>query len=165
MLTRFFRSTKTSAGGFTLIELCWTMAIFAIVAGAGVAPLHNWAAAERMRSTSSEIEAVLRETQQRSITEGRMLCIDFDLSTQSWTVFRGSCGSAGLVRIEGPIRPSDGVRIAAAVFTYAGGTTRSGITFYPRGTASPGTLRVTRDQSDHADLLVVDGLTGRVSRG
>jgi hypothetical protein len=92
------------------------------------------------------------------------MCVDFDLSAQSWTVLRGVCGSAGLVSVQGPIRPEGSARVASAAFT-TGGTPRAGVTFYPRGTATPGSLTITRPGSSRVDTLRVEGLTGRVSRG
>ncbi len=159
------RSHPTSSDGFTLVEVCWTMAIFGVLAGVAVTSLHGWTAAERQRATAAAIEAALRETQQRSVTESRTLCVDFDLSAESFSVLRGACASAGQVRIEGPVRPEKGVDLLSASFTSGGGGTTTGVTFYPRGTASQGTVSLTRANSDHVDHLAVDGLTGRVSRG
>lgn len=153
-----------ASAGFTLVEMCWTIAIFAVVAAVGVVPMHRWAAAERLRSTTSSVEATLRETQQRSVTEGRALCVDFDLAAGAFSVLRGACGATGQVRLQGPVQADAGVRFLEVAFTYGGGTTRTGATFYPRGTATPGTLRIVRDSSNHEDLLTLDGLTGRVSR-
>jgi prepilin-type N-terminal cleavage/methylation domain-containing protein len=153
-----------SAAGFTLVEVCFTLAVFGTLAGIAVGSLHRWTAGTRQTSTTSALEALLRETQQRSVTEGRSMCVNFDLSGQSWSVLRGVCGTAGQVRLQGPIRPDNGVRIATAAFT-TGPSTLSGVTFYPRGTAAPGTLTITRSGSNRVDTLQVEGLTGRVSRG
>jgi hypothetical protein len=38
-----------------------------------------------------------------------------------------------------------------------------GVTFYARGTATPGQVKVTRDDSTKTYVLHVEGLTGRVS--
>jgi prepilin-type N-terminal cleavage/methylation domain-containing protein len=154
-----------SSDGFTLIEVCWTLAIFAVVAGIGTVSMTRWAAAERQGATTSEIEALLREAQQRSITEGRTLCLRFDLAAQTYSVMRGACTGVDEVRIEGPMRLESGVSLATAAFAASGGGLTTGVTFYPRGTATPGTLTIARKDSDRIDTLVVDGLTGRVSRG
>ena len=153
-----------SAAGFTLVELCWTMAIFAIVAATGVVSLHGWQAGSRQTATTSSLEALFREVQQRAVTEGRTLCVDFDLPAQSWSVLRGACGSSGQVLMQGPLRPESGTRVDSASFA-AGASTVDAATFYPRGTATPGTLTVTRTGSERVDTLVIEGLTGRVSRG
>jgi prepilin-type N-terminal cleavage/methylation domain-containing protein len=153
-----------SAPGFTLIELCAAMSIFGILAAISVNSLHGWMAASRQTATTSSLEALLRETQQRAVTEGRTLCVDFDLGTQTWAVLRGTCGTSGQVSLQGPLRPESGVRVTSAAFA-TGATTLDGVTFFPRGTAAPGSLTVTRSGSSRTDTLRVDGLTGRVSRG
>jgi hypothetical protein len=91
------------------------------------------------------------------------MCVNFDLPGQSFTVLRGGCGESGRVPVEGPIRPEPGVRLITASFS-PGGTTGGGLTFYPRGTATPGSVAIGRDGSTRVDILFVEGLTGRVSR-
>jgi len=158
------KTGRAGAAGFTLIEVCWAMAIFGVVAGIAVTSLHRWMGGAQQTATTSSLEALLRETQQRAVTEGRSICVDFDLTAQSWTVLRGVCGTAGQVALQGPIRPEGAARVASAAFV-TGASTLDGVTFYARGTATPGTLTVTRSGSDRIDTLHVEGLTGRVSRG
>ncbi|WP_019874594.1 GspH/FimT family pseudopilin [Sporichthya polymorpha] len=162
-VARRVRASSGSAAGFTLVELCSSLMIFGILSAIGVTTLHSWTAGSRHTATTSALEALLRQTQQRAVTEGRTLCIDFDLAAQSWSVLRGSCTGTGQVLIDGPIRVEDGVRIASATFA-AGASTIDGITFYPRGTATPGSITITREGSDRVDTLTVEGLTGRVAR-
>ncbi|GAA0635554.1 hypothetical protein GCM10009547_44630 [Sporichthya brevicatena] len=162
-VARRVRASSDSAAGFTLVELCSSLMIFGILAGVGVTALHSWTAGSRQTATTSALEALLRQTQQRAVTEGRTLCIDFDLATQNWSVLRGPCTGTGQVLIDGPMRVEDGVRITAASFA-TGAATLDGVTFYPRGTATPGSITITREGSDRVDTLTVEGLTGRVAR-
>lgn len=157
-------TAREAHAGFTLVEMCWAMAIFFILAAIAVGPMTRWVAGERQGSTSSALTALLRETQQRAVTEGRAMCVDFDITAQTYAVLRGTCGTVGAVTLQGPIRPDTGVRVDSAVFS-TGGSTADGVTFYPRGTATPGSLTVTRTGSTRVDTLTVEGLTGRVSRG
>jgi prepilin-type N-terminal cleavage/methylation domain-containing protein len=149
--------------GFTLIELCVAMLIFSVMAALAVYPLRTWMAGERQGSTTSAVEAALREAQQRAITEGRSMCVSFNLGTQTYTFLRGACGTAGQVTLDGPVKPDTGVRFTAATFAAPAGGTTTGVTFYPRGTASPGTVQISRSGSTRVDTLTVEGLTGRVS--
>lgn len=141
------------------------MAIFSLVAGIGFSSMHSWAAAERQRGTASAIESLLRTTQQRAITESRPMCVSFDLTAQNYSMSRGVCGTPDEQRLQGPMRPDGGVTLDSASFAAGGGATAPHVTFYPRGTATPGTVRIMRADSDRVDVLAVDGLTGRVSRG
>lgn len=154
-----------SAAGFTLLELCTAMAIFGVLAGIAITPMHRWMAGERQGSTTAAIEALFRETQQRAVTEGRSMCVSFDVVAQTYSMLRGACGSVGPVRLVGPVGPDSGVRLDTASFAAPGGGTVAGATFYPRGTATPGQVRITRAGADRVDTLLVEGLTGRVSRG
>jgi prepilin-type N-terminal cleavage/methylation domain-containing protein len=154
-----------AALGFTLIELCAAMSIFGILSVIAIAPMHRWMAGTRQGSTTSAVEALLRETQQRAVTEGRSLCVAFDLTAQTYSVLRGACGTAGQVKIDGPMRPDPGVRLASAAFAAPGGGTTAGVTFYARGTATPGQAVISRTGSTRVDTLVVEGLTGRVDHG
>ncbi|MGQ0631807.1 MAG: GspH/FimT family pseudopilin [Sporichthyaceae bacterium] len=160
-MSSVFRSR--SDVGITLIEVMWAMAIFGVIAATGVTSLRGWISASSHTSTTAGLEAVLRETQQRAVTEGRTLCVAFNLTAQQYDVYRGQCGTPGLVHLAGPMRPDGGVSITSASFTSTSGLT-PGVTFFPRGTASPGTATITRPGSDRVDTLRIEGLTGRVSR-
>ncbi|MGQ0626166.1 MAG: GspH/FimT family pseudopilin [Sporichthyaceae bacterium] len=149
--------------GITLIEVCWAMAIAGILAATALTSMNGWVAASNHTSTTAGLEALLRETQQRAVTEGRTLCVAFDLTAQHYDVYRGECGGASLTHLRGPMRPDGGATISSASFTNSAGST-AGVTFYPRGTASPGAATIVRGGSDRVDTLLVDGLTGRVSR-
>jgi prepilin-type N-terminal cleavage/methylation domain-containing protein len=151
------------ADGFTLVEMCFTMAVFGVLVAAGSTSMLHWTVVHRQKSTVAGLDALFRETQQRAVTEGRPMCVDFDLTAQTWAVYRGACADATRVRLFGPLRPDTDVRIQSASFD-DGGTARAGVTFLPRGTATPGTVKVTRTGSVVVDTLVVDGLTGRVRR-
>ncbi|HVE28145.1 MAG TPA: GspH/FimT family protein [Sporichthya sp.] len=159
MRTVAVRSPRSGlpAAGFTLIEICWTMAIFFILCAIAVTPMTRWIGGERQGSTTAALEALLRETQQRSVTEGRSMCVSFNLAAQTYSVLRGTCASAPTVVLQGPIRPDTGVRLESA-------SPAIGVTFYPRGTATPGVVTISRKGSARVDTLTVEGLTGRVSR-
>jgi type II secretory pathway pseudopilin PulG len=158
-----FPRARTDAG-FTLVEACWTTAIFGVLAAASVTSLRGWTEAHDHAGTAARMQVVLRETQQRAVTEGRPMCVEFDTAAQAYNVYRGACDSGDKIILEGPIRPQgSGPRITSPSFNGPSGPT-SGVTFAPRGTAWPGTVRVTRPGSDRVWTVGVEGLTGRVSR-
>jgi hypothetical protein len=106
---------------------------------------------------------VLRSAQQRAVTEGSSTCVLFDADAESWQVFRGRCDSSTKQRVEGPVDVEDGLDLHAPSFTVADSTTSLGVTFSPRGSATPGSVVLRRDGSDTEVVLSVEGLTGRVT--
>ncbi len=63
--------------------------------------------------------------------------------------------------VGGPFK-TDGAQVHVASPSFAG-TPGTGVTFFARGTATQGTVKVTRTGSSKVYTLAVEGLTGRVS--
>lgn len=148
--------------GFTLVELCWTMAVFGILAAISVAGLHKWTQAREHSGTAVAVKSLLREAQQRAVTEGRATCVTFDVGTQKYAMYRGACDDPSRVLLQ-TRRPDSGrVHLVAPAFVGPSGTT-SGVTFKPRGTAWPGSVQIARAGSGKVHTIHVEGLTGRVS--
>lgn len=151
------------AGGFTLIEVCWTMAIFAVLATISVGGLRGWSQAHEHSGTAAAVQSLLREAQQRAVTEGRATCVNFDVGAQAYAMYRGACDDPTRVALQTRHPDADRVRLAAPAFLGPSGLT-PGVTFKPRGTAWPGSVQVTRTGSGKVYTVSVEGLTGRVSR-
>lgn len=152
--------------GFTLVEVLVAIALMGLMAAIAVSGWNTWATARQHSGTAQEITSYLRQAQQRAVTEGRSMCVLFDLPRGEWSVFRGTCDAADKVRIQGPVATaSPRVAIGSASFTGPAGTGQRGVTFSARGTAWPGELRVTRDGTAKTYVIRVEGLTGRVSLG
>ena len=148
--------------GFTLIEVLVTTVLLGVMMAIAVSGWMSWARSSAHSGTARELQSMMRQTQQRAVTEGRAMCVLFDPTANEYAVSRGVCGSGGTV-VLGPV-PTDSreVRIASPVFTSTAGT-GAGVTFFARGTAWPGSVRVTRSGSSKQYVLTVEGLTGRVS--
>ncbi|HEY9562259.1 MAG TPA: GspH/FimT family pseudopilin [Nocardioides sp.] len=149
--------------GFTLVEVLITMVLMGVMMAVAVAGWNSWASAREQSGTAQEITSYLRQAQQRAVTEGRAMCVDFDLAKSEWSLYRGRCDGTDRTLLEGPIpTDSDKVDIASASFTSTA-SGQHGVTFTARGTATPGTVRITRSGTDKAYVIHVEGLTGRVS--
>ena len=158
------RPHAKSDSGFTLFEVMCAVLIFGILSAAAVTSLRGWSEAHDQSGTAAEIQAVMRETQQRAVTEGRNMCVDFSVGAQTYSVYRGACDSAARVILQGPIHPQGGKsRITSPSFNGPSGIS-TGVTFAPRGTAWPGSVRILRSDSDRVWTVALEGLTGRVSR-
>lgn len=152
--------------GFTLLEVMCVMAVISVLTAITLDPVRSWSDARAHAGSAAAIQSVLRETQQRAVTEGRAMCVDFAAASQSYTVHRASCENIdpSAPPVDGPLYThAPNVRIAEPAFGASGSST--GVTFKPRGTATGGSVKVLRDGSSKAYTVSVDPLTGRISRG
>lgn len=148
--------------GFTLIEVMITIVLLGMMMAIALSGWSSWAKASAHAGTAREMQTVMRQAQQRGVTEGRAMCVWFDVAANSYTVYRGAC-DAPKTKIAGPYETgAPEVEVTAPTFTAPSGTS-AGATFYARGTASPGEVRVGRSGSSKVYVLKVEGLTGRVS--
>lgn len=148
--------------GATLIELVVTIALAGVLMAIAVGGYTSWTRASEHEGAAAEVQAVLRQAQQRAVTEGRATCVQFDTGGDRWTLFRGACTDTGRTVLEGPVSlDSDRVHLTSASFSSSAGST-SAATFSSRGTATPGQVRVGRDGSTRTLTITVEGLTGRV---
>jgi len=155
-------SMPTRESGATLIELLVTISLFGAMLAIVLSGWSSWANASEQSGTARELQSLLRQTQQRAVTEGRAMCVQFDVPGDRYSVYRGACDDTARTVIRGPIATgSPQVHLASPAFVEAG--TATGVTFYARGTATPGTVEVTRSGSATVFTLAVERLTGRVS--
>lgn len=164
-------------GGFTLVELLVAMIVFGVVASISVWGLRSFQRAQDESGTAHDVVAALRNVAERAQSEGRTYCVSFDTGTQ-WSVWRYSCESgwtnAGDTatrvlsgqHVQGDSAITVSVPFAASTHgdTCTAGAGRCAY-FYPRGTASAGTLVVNRGSSGKTYTIKVEGLTGRVDMG
>jgi prepilin-type N-terminal cleavage/methylation domain-containing protein len=149
--------------GFTLIEVLVVISLLGTMMAIAVGGWSSWAKASAHSGTAREIQTIMRQAHQRAVTEGRAICVWFDVASNSYTVYRGSCEVSTKVKIAGPYQTgADQVQLTLPAFTSPSGTS-AGVTFLARGTAWPGEVRVSRTGSSKVYVLKVEGLTGRVS--
>lgn len=147
--------------GFTLIEVMVTVTLLGMMMAIAVGGFSSWAKASAHSGTAREVQTVLRQAQQRAVTEGLAMCVWFDTGANTYTHYRGACDSPTKQLLVGPYRTGDpAVRLTAPGFPT---TTSPGVTFYARGTATAGSVKVTRTGSTKEYVVSVEGLTGRVS--
>lgn len=148
--------------GFTMIEVIVTIALATTLMSLAVAGWSRWSAGHAYDGALTEVQAVLRNAQQRAVTEGRSVCVLFDPDANSYRVLAGACGDTG-EELQGPAELDTRVRLRAPAFETPGGSLVSGVTFTSRGTASPGSVQVVRRDGSGDHEVRVEGLTGRVA--
>lgn len=150
--------------GYTMIEMIVVIAIAGVLMATAVSGWQAWSRASAQEGLVTELRGVLRQAQQRAVTTGTSTCVLFDAAAASWSIYRGRCDDDTKVRIEGPVAAGDGLRLVEPRFQHAESVQLSGVSFAPRGTATPGQVRVTRDDdATQESVIKVEGLTGRVS--
>jgi prepilin-type N-terminal cleavage/methylation domain-containing protein len=158
--------------GFTLVEFASAMVLFSILSAMAVVGLRAFTAAHAESGTKSELVSALRYAQTRAITEGTTYCVDFS-TTNKWSVYRVaglgtgtlpvgfSCVTSG-TKMRGPFSTQSTVSVTSPVFTQRDGSTTTYALFYPRGSASPGSLTIRRSSTSKQYVLTVEALTARV---
>lgn len=150
--------------GFTLIEVAVTITVMSALMGFVVGGWRAWSAAHAHRSAAVDVQVTMRDAQQRAVTEGSSTCLLFDADADVWRLYSGRCDSATKVLVGGPWGSGDQrVDLVDPEFVHGPGSTLAGVTFSPRGTATPGRVIVARSDNGTVHTVRVEGLTGRVS--
>jgi Tfp pilus assembly protein FimT len=153
--------------GTSLVEIMVAVALIGVMSAIAIGGWSAWARASSHSGAAQAIQTVVRQAQQRAVTEGVSMCVEFGTGSaaDTYTVYRGSCAAPERVRVDGPYDTgSPDVHVTSPTFSSTAGTS-TGVTFSARGTAWPGQVQVTRRDSAKVYRITVEGLTGRVQLG
>ncbi len=153
---------ERSDAGFTLVEVIVTVSLISLVLGFAVAGWSTYGRSREVDGTAKEIQAVLRLAQQRAVTESTSICVLFDAGQNSWKTYRGACNSSTKTAFGGTGRTQGNANLDSPRFSSGPILTATGVTFLPRGSAWPGTVKVSRPDGE-SRTVTVEGLTGRVT--
>jgi prepilin-type N-terminal cleavage/methylation domain-containing protein len=147
--------------GFTLIELSVTMVILSVLLAISIGGFTKYRQAQDQRGSAFQVEEVLRNAQSRAQAEGITYCVTFNVAARSWNVYRSTCGTGTLVFKGTTTTPK--VTLTTPTFLQTDGSYSASAQFTPRGTATPGSVKVTRPTGSKVYTIQVEGLTSRVS--
>lgn len=145
------------------------MALSVLIGTTGLVALKNFGQTQDRQGTADEVVSVLRTTAQQSLSEGRTYCVSLNATSGTWEVWRVAC-DAGVVgtRVQtgGAVRGD--TRLGSVSFTTPAtnpGCPTAGACayFYPRGTATPGSIAISWGVAETI-TVTVEGLSSRVSR-
>lgn len=97
-----------------LVGICLAAATVGVLTAVVSSAAPRWTAEAQNRAEIVELQMVLRDAQQRAVAEGRPTCVPFATSGATWHARPGPCG-----------------------------TDVEGVTFFPDGSATPGTFRLS----------------------
>ena len=147
--------------GFTLLEVISTCLLLAILVSMAVAPWRSYGESQAHRDAARELVAVLRNAQAASVAE--LATYRVDITTSAATQYRITPGSGVPVLKQTTTITHPKIAYSSPSFQDASGATSAQVFFYPKGSASKGSVAVTRADHDHVYTVSVEGLTARVS--
>lgn len=154
------RLAVDSTGGFTLIEVLVAMSILAALLAIAAGPWANYSQGKAHRDTAREVEAAMRFAQVAAVAEATTYRVDVASDGRAVAVYRG----AGTTQLKKKVTVTQkAIGLSAASFVDRNGVTSTSAYFYPRGSASAGSVVVTRAGRSNQYVVKVEGLTGRVS--
>lgn len=156
---RLRRPCPQGDSGFTLLEVISTCLLASVLLGLAVGPFKEYQRKSEHQGAVRTVVSALRYAQVASVSEGVSYRVDTVDGGKALTVTRMGA-SATVVRT---VRlPNQQLALEQPTFTVPAGPPERA-TFYPRGSATPGYLLVTREGSDKDYRVEVEGLTARVS--
>ena len=165
--------SQASDDGITLIELSVTMVLFGVLATIGVYSFRTFQHSLEEQGAQREVVSQLRDAQTRAVAENTTFCVDFGVApTTTYSMYRvpgadqGSL-AAGFSCTTGTLlssyRNQTGTSVSSADFEQRNGVHTTFVLFTARGSASAGSVNLSRADSNKTYSVSVDGLTGRVS--
>ena len=154
---------RAGDAGLTLVELLVGMVIVTILAVSSVSGWTRYQRAVEHRGTAQELVSALRNAQQSALAEAATYCVSFNTSNRSYELKKFSCGATGQVAKPATRTQSTRVSLSSPAFLQTDGTTTADVSFFARGSATKGAVRVRRAGSAKTYTILVEGLTGRVS--
>jgi prepilin-type N-terminal cleavage/methylation domain-containing protein len=155
---RLHSARSRADSGFTLVELMVTMVIAGLLFMLAMWGWRAYAATQAQRGTAESLVVLMREAQQRAVTEGVAYGIKLSPVAGPWVLLKETnttCTTGTALNSEVPSR--GGVELDAVSFA------DDCVYFKPRGTATQGSVDVIRDGSSKVYTIEVEGLTGRAS--
>jgi len=147
--------------GFTLLEVMTTCLLLAIMLGLAVAPWRAYGDDKAHKDAARELVAVLRNAQVRAVAELATYRVDVTPTTAK--AYRITPGTGTAVLKQQSSLTNAKIAYSAASFQDSNGATSTSVYFYPKGSASKGSVTVTRAGRAHVYTVSVEGLTARVS--
>lgn len=142
-----------SAGGFTLIELMIGIGIIGVMSAVALYGWQGYRNNANLRTAARDIAADIAATRQKAASEGVRYRITFSTSANNYLIERGSAGGEPYVTVntKSPTTLGAGSGLSITSANFSGG---SQVTFYTRGTLSPGSVNLSNSKGKTATITV-----------
>lgn len=177
---------RSSERGVTLAELLVVLGITALLVTIGAAAVRHYWLVRSLEGGADEVVTHLRRQQERAISEShpKIFGARFRLDSAEWGLVLFDPGptpdtctqvdarrfNAGVIVSSDPALTSfatavsDGVDVTAFCQSQTGWANDRFVFFYPKGTATAGTLTLSLPSLGRTEQITVAALTGRVDR-
>jgi prepilin-type N-terminal cleavage/methylation domain-containing protein len=147
--------------GFTLVEVLSAMVLFGILVAIAVGPYLRYHKAQQQAGSMRAVVSALRSAQVASVAENSIYRVDFTATAVS--SYRNNALSGSWTLVSSATVNDTSVTLTDPSFTAIDGTSSTSCYFYPRGSASRGSVKVGRSGSSKVYTVEVERLTARVS--
>lgn len=161
--------------GFSILELIVAMGVTALLLTLGAGALRNYWFTQSLFGGRDELTSEFRRLQEQAVAETHplMFGIRFRVGSSEWDAVRYDPDTT-TCSVETDQRFSGGVTVSAADFAetaeattvcrtqLAGAATDEFAFFFPRGTATGGTVTIQQPELGRSASLTVTPITGRV---
>ena len=156
---------RSRESGFTLIEAMIAMVLFGILVGIAVPPYVSYRGKQQHLGSTRELVAFLRRAQVRAVSEETTYHVTIASNGLSATMYRhvGQDSTSAATAGQTMNTASSKITFTGASFAQPSGGTGTTVWFYARGSASKGSVTVSRSGTSKTYSVDVEGLTARVS--
>lgn len=151
-------------GGFTLIELMVAMAIAGVLMALAIPTWSHYQNKQDYVGSAQTVVSNLRQTQLQAVAQETSYRVDFAVGGRTMKIYRFDASSNAYVLSQTVTLPGSAASFTSPSFTQSNGAASTSAFFYARGTASDGTVTLTRTNTGGRTYIVnIEGLTGRVN--
>jgi prepilin-type N-terminal cleavage/methylation domain-containing protein len=154
--------------GFTLIELLVVMVIMGVLMALAIPTWSHYQNKQDYVGSARLVVSELRRAQLQAVAQETTYRVDFAVSGRTMSVYRCDIVAPATTCTYSLTKtvalPGAAATFASPSFTTNLGAASTSAYFYARGTASDGTVRLTRTNTGGPAYVVnIEGLTGRVN--